>query len=1062
MIRKISVCLALTLSLSNFTAVSAEWDGTLKEPQFADGVYIINNAEELAWFSESVNSGNNDICAELQGNIDLSGNEWSQIGTAANPYIGRLAGNGYEISGISEGADSGTYHGMFGYIGAGGEVRNLTVSGTVSSSESSGYAGGIAGYNEGTIAECVANIVVSGKKYAGGIAGYNAGKITACINNGNISSVASYSYTDGIGGIAGYNKGEISYSANNGNISNVNNSYCYYTGGIAGRVSGDMQIASVYNTGDVSGYNIVGGIVGGAEGSGAVRYAYSLGTITCKYSYSSASKGGIAGKTPSYMCEYAYFLQTEDVNDGLKAVGSGLAQNSEGRTGTQLKEESFLPLLGGAFEADLDDNINLGYPILKWQNPDSVYKIELKVVPSDSQVILHNYLDEQIGGSLETDENLSVYTFSGLEKGEYRYSVSQEEGDYEPQNGTLTVNAADIYQTIELEKRRYKVIVEVEPNTADFELRQGEKVLTPDSASGDGYEYSLENGNYICFASAFGYADFSEDITVNRGELNKEINLVRLPCSKVVISLRDMDSGIILYNTRIQLKCGEYLLTAEADGSWLLPKGTYDYVIKRTGYAKAAGSFEVTDGDLETEKIVEAETFESLVWDGDSDEPEYRDGVWQISTGNELAWFAEFVNGTQTSSVLGASQDAVLNADIDLGGGSWTPIGAKAGYTQKTYNGVFDGNGRTVKGLNINSAADCQGFFGKTAAAAHIKNLTLEGNVKNTSSSGYYTGGICGYNQGEIINCVNNADVAANGSYSGGICGYSSGGSISGCVNNGLISYETGTGQYKGGIAGEVRYTEVSQCVNAGSVEANGTYAGGLAGRIYSGTAVSDSFNKGAVSSNAYTAGGFAGGTYGSNSNIRIENCYSIGEVKNSPGNCGAFIGYYNGGTVSNCYCLIEKDSGINSALNGVGGGTVAEGAISVIALAEAAGQIFDALNVNKVWKQNNYFNGGAPYLFWQSFITKTITIDEYAVDMNNLIIPSGEHSISVKYDADVNGAGLFMGVFENGKLGNIITGTKGDYNISGDYNFKPGSVVKIFFWDDMLPVDAPVEIKVD
>ena len=162
---------------------------------------------------------------KLTANITVSG--WTPIGsTSANAFTGSLNGNGYTViiggiaSGLAVETISGgnyTYVGLFGYIGTGGVVERLAVTGTVEysgSANSSTYRlGGIAGCNSGTIKNCYTTAAVSGTAngsqnsgtnvYAGGIVGENidGGVIENCYARGNVSATASVNKY--VGGIAG-------------------------------------------------------------------------------------------------------------------------------------------------------------------------------------------------------------------------------------------------------------------------------------------------------------------------------------------------------------------------------------------------------------------------------------------------------------------------------------------------------------------------------------------------------------------------------------------------------------------------------------------------------------------------------------------------------------------------------------------------------------------------------------------------------------------------------------------------------------------------------------------
>lgn len=985
-----SIIISICLILNIFPVISfAEgWDGTTKTEPTKDenGTYVITNAQELAWFADDAKYGSSKN-AVLKADIDLGDNEWTPIGKSNyDEYSGSFDGNGHTVSGLK--VSNSAYAGFFGYVT--GKVSNLTVTGELTyTSYSTSYAGGIAGYNKGTIENCVSDTLISGKPTCGGIAGVNEGTITGCINKGNISASS-----EDAGGIAGSAKGGIiSLCINYGTVESTSYSYA---GGIAGRAQGETAIENVYNTGDISG-RYVGGIAGYVYSSSvSINNAYSAGSINCTGSY----VGGIAGQTgynvSADRITNCYFLKTDTVNNDLYAVQKASNDREDlcGKTEDVLKSADFISSLGGSFEADSTENpLNKGYPILKWQNPNASYKAVITVSPANSLVSLVNSKGEEINGSFED----GVYIFDNLSKGDYTYTVSQNEGDYKSENVSFTIANADYYKTVTLLPNTYTVSFSVTPDYAEFSLKLGDTLLAPSKLENGNYEYSLPNGSYKYSADAFGFETKTDSITVNKENLETSVMLERLPSAGITFSLTDKTSGLAIDNFRTEVKNGDYSVTAETDGSYVLPAGIYSYKVMCSGYAKCIGEFEVSQSDIDADsKIITLETEPSAAWDGDSDEPAYTDGVWQISTGNELAWFAEYINGMQTTEVSDASYNAVLTKDIDLGGEmNWTPIGPNS---YKAYSGVFDGQGHTVSGLYINTTSACQGLFGKITLSAVIKNLTVEGNVKTTSASSYaYAGGICGYNyKGEITNCINKVNVTSDGGRTGGICGASEGdgslsAKISQCANCGDISYEAGTGQYKGGITGESKYTNISECSNSGNIMGNGNFAGGIAGDLYSGSLVTDCYNSGNITVNGYSVGGVAGrmdmyGSYG------IVNCYSVGEVQSTldnPQNCGALIGLYSGGLNTNCYCLID-DNGINSGLSAIGKvsyGTPEE--VTVQSSADEMRSILEDLNTNNVWTQNNKLNNGYPILLWQNTLaeyTATFTVNPNTADFKLLL----------------------------------------------------------------------------
>lgn len=216
--------------------------------------------------------------------------------------------------------------------------------------------------------------------------------------------------------------------------------------------------------------------------------------------------------------------------------------------------------------------------------------------------------------------------------------------------------------------------------------------------------------------------------------------------------------------------------------------------------------------------------------------PSFGDGTkgdpYQISTADELRWFAGLVNGTLTD---GTAQNtaawAVLTTNINLGGSAWTPIGNYSANISNKYTGTLDGAGHTISNLKVyNSSAYYQGFVGYLGSGGAIQNLTLGENC-SVSGDGNYVGGICGYNYGgTITGCTNHGTVNNTGTgdkYTGGICAYNrSGSTVTGCTNTGTVS---GSSKNVGGVCGCTSGSgTVTNSTHTGTVSGTGTYVGGI------------------------------------------------------------------------------------------------------------------------------------------------------------------------------------------------------------------------------------------
>ena len=205
---------------------------------------------------------------------------------------------------------------------------------------------------------------------------------------------------------------------------------------------------------------------------------------------------------------------------------------------------------------------------------------------------------------------------------------------------------------------------------------------------------------------------------------------------------------------------------------------------------------------------------------------------YQISTADELRWFAGLVNGTLTD---GTAQNtaawAVLTTNINLGGAAWTPIGNYSANISNKYTGTLDGAAHTISNLKVdNSSAYYQGFVGYLGSGGVIQNLTLGENC-SVSGDGNYVGGICGYNYGgTITGCTNHGTVNNTGTgdkYTGGICAYNrSGSTVTGCTNTGTVS---GSSKNVGGVCGCTSGSgTVTNSTHTGTVSGTGTYVGGI------------------------------------------------------------------------------------------------------------------------------------------------------------------------------------------------------------------------------------------
>ena len=213
--------------------------------------YTVYNANGLMNVAKLVNGGKTDINITLDTDIDLTGKDWTPIGTDYdNSYKGTFDGGGHTITGLTF-TTNDEYAGLFGYLNRAGTVKNVVMEGVQITSNQiyGGSIGGVVGYSWGTIENCSVSGSVSGTVYVGGVVGVQiGGSITGC------SSSATVKGTVDVGGVAGQTNSSATLTA------------CYATGNVTIEIDPKKNIAG-------------GGLVGMNAGSSLLA-CYATGNVT--------------------------------------------------------------------------------------------------------------------------------------------------------------------------------------------------------------------------------------------------------------------------------------------------------------------------------------------------------------------------------------------------------------------------------------------------------------------------------------------------------------------------------------------------------------------------------------------------------------------------------------------------------------------------------------------------------------------------------------------------------------------------------------------------------------
>ena len=222
-----------------------------KDPGYTiegNGSYTVTSADGLMNVAELVNGGKTDINITLDKNIDLTGKDWTPIGTDYdNSYTGTFDGGGHTITGLTI-TTKDQFVGLFGYLNRAGTVKNVVMEGIqITSNHMFGNTGGVAGFSWGTIENCSVSGSVSGTKCVGGVVGaQKAGSITGC------SSSATVKGTVDVGGVAGEKWGSMTACYATGNVTLEIDSPKNLSGGGLVGFNGGSSVLACYATGNVT------------------------------------------------------------------------------------------------------------------------------------------------------------------------------------------------------------------------------------------------------------------------------------------------------------------------------------------------------------------------------------------------------------------------------------------------------------------------------------------------------------------------------------------------------------------------------------------------------------------------------------------------------------------------------------------------------------------------------------------------------------------------------------------------------------------------------------------
>lgn len=380
-------------------------------------------------------------------------------------------------------------------------------------------------------------------------------------------------------------------------------------------------------------------------------------------------------------------------------------------------------------------------------------------------------------------------------------------------------------------------------------------------------KYAVPAGVYTYTVSKYGYQTKVGKIIVTDKNVAQDVALTALTAYQVKFNVAPEGAAVTLTHP-----VGG-TIAPEADGGYKLYLGeTYAYTVTKENYVPVRGSITAA----EDKTLSFALTYAGEGWNGTAKtEPKTENGVYQIGTAAELAWFADAVNGGQKAI------NGKLTDNINLNDKTWTAFG-KYDYKlegKSGFAGTLDGDRHIVSGLK-----NTEGLVSCLSSAGTVKNLTVIGTVSGSS----HVGGIAATSYGAVENCLFDGTVTSSSSTSaGGIVGRAlQGNRIVNCVNTGDIKNTYASYSSILNIGGIVGYTygTVENCYSTGKVDADPT----------------KTTNK--------AIGGIAGAVKGSSTSKKwgsLINCYVTGTVTGPESGIGAVVGTVDSGTsITNCVYL--------------------------------------------------------------------------------------------------------------------------------------------------------------
>ena len=1065
--------------------------------------YIITSTDGLDLLAQKVNAGSDyyQKFFKLDADITYDGaeNNFTPIGTASHVFRGTFDGNGKTISGLNINLPETNSVGLFGQVSTTATIKGVKLDNSdITGQQNVGGILGVGGNKNTTVQNCVvtSTVTVSGKWQVGGIVSLYA-TVRGCTSAAAVSGISS------VGGIIGDGTfSTIDHCLYTGNTVTATETTDPYTGAITGNKNDNTSLTANYYTADLACKGADGAdeegarkavAIGTAEGvtialagdattynvSGITAYADNtiLGcggklylddnTTTVKLNISYTVDGYVPtgytdgnGNALTGNDDGTYTLTMTDAVPTITATTADVWGMAAGADGTSVETAYTITTTAGLDL--LAQRVNAGntYEGMYFELGDDITYPHL-ADGADGADTENNYT--AIGNSSNSflgKFDGKGYTISGIRiyKGGNDYTTDGVQGLFgyigsyaEVKNVTLTdtrITAAEWAGGI-VGNNGYGTIADCHVTNTVKILAINEDVFYHGGIVGqnDGLvsgcisEATLTGGKH--YGGIVGWNSPSSTIS---GCISKA-TLINVSGGRNYGGIAGMNYGTLENNFVI----GATIPSAQYNSYGAITGLNYDGTLKNNYYTACTVAdtpnatnvgVGVDSNNQPVGDVVENDGALYDVWDVTKGADGSEAKPYTITTTAGLDLLAQKVNAGnfyyQTFFKLGDDITYPHLAD-DADGADTENNYTSIGNYYKSFEGNFDGNGKTISGIRIYKGGDdysndgYQGLFGSIGLNAEVKNVTLA-DTRITAAS--VTGGIVGSNgSGTITNChvtntVKILTINENVDRHGGIVGHNMRGAVSGCISEATLTSTSGGRQYGGIVGWNTSSGTISGCISKATLTnvSGGMKYGGIAGE--NSATLEDNFVIGATIP-AATSYNSHGAIVGQNSN---------GTLRNN---------YYTACTVAGVENATNVGVGIDSNFESVGDVAANDGALSVhqITFAEGVTDVtIDAGTKAYSYDSKNYYVAGTTVKFtWTpatGYVFSSITAGEDVTgtlsgNTYTIMMPAKDVTVSVSFkklltNTDITIAGIADQTCTGSEVEPAITVKDGETDITG------------------------------